>query len=205
MIWRSIVLYLGFLSLLCAGADTLIAQEPAENAAIPETETVGFGILTFDLSGGRLRRSAVDQGIKDCSNNEFNCLIAGKIRIVLPKKCTQFKSAKAGDRWELGGVTTELLWYQPLGALKKWHGADTRGYYFGSADIPDVVFHYQPELGIMAIFSAELLNFNGVRSQGTDLYTLAKRGVLAKDSLPVWLSGTYNSLSGSRKIMQCAP
>jgi hypothetical protein len=99
--------------------------------------------------------------IINCSGKEFICLKAGSsfgtavMSIVLPRQCTK---PKVGDTWSHANQSTRVLGRRPA-ATRTGNGARTAGgesYLLGTAGYQNVVFEYQPALGLTVIYKAEV-------------------------------------------------
>lgn len=122
--------------------------------------------------------------VSNCSSDDFYCVrssggIIGIANFVIPKKCL---SISIGNKWTKDGMTTVVI-----GHTEK-SKTSSRAYYLATDIQDDVVFKYNPSIGIIQIHRGH----NIVRKY------------LERNSMPSDYSMVFGYIRSSDKLAPCA-
>ena len=126
-----------------------------------------FGDILLDFPN-RLERGAAPTGslLDDCSTPALFCARGETVRIAVPRSCDDLDR---GTEWRAGGVRTVVLneEVEPLTPHRQGTG---RRLLLGDPDRPQIVYEYDPALGIISLDYAPV--------EHTDFVALARSGRL---------------------------
>ena len=127
-----------------------------------------FGDILLDFPN-RLERGAAPTGsiLDDCSTPTLFCARGETVRIAVPRSCDDLEGR---TEWRAGGVRTVVLneEEEPLTPHRQGTG---RRLLLGDPDRPQIVYEYDPALGVISVY------FDPVNR--TDFVALARTGELA--------------------------
>jgi hypothetical protein len=176
---------------LCCAAPSIAAPEQGPAVTAVSKWSVrgvfGFGSLTFDFLYQRWGEGRLGGAIVDCSDSALFCMSSDRFRVSVPRDCAIARKAEVGTVWALAGVNTAVYWGSSA-SLAPLHGngRSPATYYVGDPEVPNVVFEYDPAVGIVRILKDE--------PGGTDFADLARRGEMEK-----WLRGyAYDPAKASK-------
>lgn len=191
------------LSMLGKLALMIASSVSAGEAAAPsptgwsERGVFGFGDVALDFQLQRERFAGTSAPLTDCSDAGAYCARGAIVNIVLPRHCSGLEGA-AG--WSRVNVRTDVLWSgEELQPVERYGSG--RLLLLGNARQPEIVYEYDPKLGVRGFFYDPTGRTDFVamaRNGGIDAY----RKRLATEANP---PRTYFGLATLDPFGKCLP
>ena len=182
------------IAILAASAALLAAAGPQATPA-DGLPVAAFGGIYIDPAAGRERLGPMSAALENCSDAAFYCLKGERIRLVVPKRCSEWR---AGAAWSRGGVTSRVAAGPPSrgGHLRPPHPV----WYVGTEGRPQTLY----------VFSDQGLELVVDDPYGQrDFWRMAQAGTFQG-----WYEGEYLKTAGPRMhyaissydpVMRCRP
>lgn len=129
-----------------------------------------FKGLVFDFHHRRFGIGPARGPLANCSDAEFYCAHSDIFSLVLPRDCKAVHDVAVGHTWSLGNVRTRVL-HVEVEALPPIHGGSGKVLYLGSEERKNVLYAYDPSIGVTTIFwdpSGRMDFFNLAVSDGVE-------------------------------------